>query len=172
MLHDLKFPLHERLRSHDPLYDVATFNILPTEVELLRTHGKVVLTGSQAAWPPAPPQQGRGVFFVGFPGGGRQLRPYRGGGLVEVNWEGYTALAIATSVSDTGITVHYRAKPLSRPRTCETIEANPRAWKRTGAQNLLLTDRDRDQIRRDKRIAIFERRVAGRSRPRMSITSY
>jgi predicted HTH transcriptional regulator len=45
---------------------------------------------------------------------------------------------------------------------CETIEANPRAWKRVGAQNLLLTDRDRDQIRRDKRIDMFERRFAGR----------
>src|ERR1700728_3306183 len=27
LLHELKFPLHERLRAHDPLYDVATFNI-------------------------------------------------------------------------------------------------------------------------------------------------
>jgi predicted HTH transcriptional regulator len=45
---------------------------------------------------------------------------------------------------------------------CETTEAMPRAWKRAGAQNLPLTDRDRDQLRRDKRIDPFERRPAGR----------
>ena len=33
------------------------------------------------------------------------MRPYRGGGLVEIDWTGYTALAIATSVSASGITV-------------------------------------------------------------------
>ena len=33
------------------------------------------------------------------------MRPYRGGGLVEIDWTGYTALAIATSVSAAGITV-------------------------------------------------------------------
>jgi hypothetical protein len=70
-----------------------------------RRDGKFVLTGSQSKWPPNPPDVGRGVFFVGFPGDGRQMRPYRGGNLVEIDWTGYTALAIATSVSTTGITV-------------------------------------------------------------------
>lgn len=45
---------------------------------------------------------------------------------------------------------------------CETPEAMPRAWKRAGAQNLALTDRDKEQIRRDKRIESFERRLASR----------
>src|SRR5690606_27163428 len=40
---------------------------------------------------------------------------------------------------------------------CETLEATPRAWKRAGAQNVPLTERDRDQLRRDKRIVSFER---------------
>jgi hypothetical protein len=79
LLHELKFPLHDRLRAHDPVYDIATFNISPAEIEFLRRHGKVVLTGSQTSWPPPPPQSGRGVFFVGFPGDGRSLRPYQGG---------------------------------------------------------------------------------------------
>jgi hypothetical protein len=113
LLHEMKFPLHERIRSHDPLYDVATFNISSAEIEFLRRHGKVVLTGSQTSWPPAPPQLGRGVFFVGFPGDGRCMRPYRGGGLVEIAWEGYTALAIATSISETGISVHLEHQPES-----------------------------------------------------------
>jgi hypothetical protein len=111
LLHDLKIPLNERLRSYDPLYDVATFNVSPAEIAFLRRQGKVVLTGSQSSWPPAPPQLGRGVFFVGFPGDGRHMLPYRGGGLVEVQWEGYTALAIATSISETGITVHLEHQP-------------------------------------------------------------
>lgn len=45
---------------------------------------------------------------------------------------------------------------------CETLEAAPRAWKRAGPQNFLLTERDREQLRRDKRIESFERRWAGR----------
>jgi hypothetical protein len=100
-----RYPLKQRLIAFDSAYDVATFTILPTEVESLRRGGKFVLTGSQLAWPPNPPEIDRGVFFVGFPGDGRQMRPYRGGSLVEIDWTGYTALAIATSVSTAGITV-------------------------------------------------------------------
>jgi hypothetical protein len=33
------------------------------------------------------------------------MRPYRGQNLVEIDWTGYTALAIASSVSETGITL-------------------------------------------------------------------
>jgi hypothetical protein len=101
----IRYPLERRLIASDPVYDVATFNVLPSEVECFRRGGKFVLTGSQLAWPPNPPEIERGVFFVGFPGDGRQMRPYRGGNLVEIDWTGYTALAIATSVSATGITV-------------------------------------------------------------------
>jgi hypothetical protein len=101
----IRFPLEQRLIASDPVYDVATFKVLPEEVESSKRDGKVVLTGSQSTWPPNPPDTGRGVFFVGFPGDGRHLRPYKGGGLVEIDWTGYTALAIATSVSPAGITV-------------------------------------------------------------------
>jgi len=52
--------------------------------------------------------------------------------------------------------------PSTPDAICETIEAMPRAWKRAGAQNLLLTERDREQLRRDKRIETFERRLAAR----------
>jgi hypothetical protein len=106
MLGDLvRFPLERRLIASDPVYDVATFEVTPEEVESFRRDGKFVLTGSQQSWPPNPPETERGVFLVGFPGDGRHMRPYRGGGLVEVDWTGYTALAIATSVSATGITL-------------------------------------------------------------------
>lgn len=55
--------------------------------------------------------------------------------------------------------------PETTDAICETIEANPKAWKRAGAQNLALDDRDRDQIRRDKRIESYERRLIGRYDP-------
>jgi predicted HTH transcriptional regulator len=52
--------------------------------------------------------------------------------------------------------------PETRDAICETLEAIPRAWKRAGAQNIALTERDREQLRRDKRIDLFERRPATR----------
>jgi predicted HTH transcriptional regulator len=52
--------------------------------------------------------------------------------------------------------------PETTDAICETIEASPRAWKRAGPQNLPLNDRDREQLRRDKRIDAYERRFAGR----------
>ena len=55
--------------------------------------------------------------------------------------------------------------PETTDAICETIEANPRAWKRAGAQNLPLDDRDREQLRRDKRIESYERRLIGRYDP-------
>lgn len=105
MVGDMRFDPVSRIIARDPAYDVATFSVHRTEIEKLATYanGKLVLTGSQASWPPSPPQVGRGVFFVGFPGDGRQMRPYRGNSVVEVDWLGYTALAVATGVSATDI---------------------------------------------------------------------
>jgi hypothetical protein len=45
------------------------------------------------------------VFFVGFPGDGRSLRPYRGQSIVQIDWLGYTALGVARGVSETDITL-------------------------------------------------------------------
>src|SRR5690606_13988054 len=42
--------------------------------------------------------------------------------------------------------------PFTSDAICETLEAAPRAWKRAGPQNLLLSERDRGQLRRDKKI--------------------
>lgn len=102
---ELRFDLLGRRIASDPAYDVATFRITQDEIKQLAGWGKTVLTGSQTSWPPQPPQIDRGVFFVGFPGDGRKMRPYRGGSLVEVDWVGYTALAVASGVSCTDITL-------------------------------------------------------------------
>lgn len=39
---------------------------------------------------------------------------------------------------------------------CETFTDFPKAWKRFGAQNLALTEQDREQLKRDKKIVDFE----------------
>jgi hypothetical protein len=104
---DVRFDPIGRRIAYDPVYDVATFDVTRAEVDSLAKYanGKLILTGSQVSWPPEPPMVDRGVFFVGFPGDGRQMRPYRGGSLVEVDWSGYTAIAVATGVSHTDITL-------------------------------------------------------------------
>ena len=95
-LGSLPFDPEERLISliepdwHGP--DIATFRIEPKEVGRL---GKTVLTGSQKAWPPPPPQQGKGVFFAGFPGQERVQTAAD-----EINFGIFHGILTATSVSD------------------------------------------------------------------------
>ena len=47
--------------------------------------------------------------------------------------------------------------PFSENGICETLGINPRAWIRSGRQNLLVTEQMRDQIKRDKKIVDFEK---------------
>lgn len=104
---DVRFDLPNRLISSDRIYDVATFRVTQEELDRLciYTGKKLVLQGSQIKWPPEPPQVDRGVFFVGFPGDGRQMKPYKGQSFVEIDWTGYTALAVASGVSVTDVTL-------------------------------------------------------------------
>jgi hypothetical protein len=51
--------------SMDSEIDIATFRI---PEDYVRAHGKEVLTGNQSQWPPAPPEQRRGIYFAGYPG--------------------------------------------------------------------------------------------------------
>jgi hypothetical protein len=108
LLSDMRFDPISRCIAHDAAYDVATFRVTAEEIQTLRGNGKHVLTGSQTAWPPQPPTVGRGAFFVGFPGGGRSIRPFRRRNLVEMDWHGYTTLAVADGVSATDITLVLR----------------------------------------------------------------
>ncbi|EFI52994.1 hypothetical protein AfiDRAFT_0981 [Afipia sp. 1NLS2] len=107
MVGDVRFDLADRHIASDSAYDVATFRVAHDEIGKLANYanGKIILMGSQASWPPAPPAIDHGVFFVGFPGDGREMRPYRGNSLVEIDWVGYTALAVASGVSATDITL-------------------------------------------------------------------
>ncbi len=111
LLSDMPFdPVAARI-AHDVAYDVATFRIAADEIETLRRNGKHILTGSQTAWPPNPPTRGHGAFFVGFPGDGRSIRAFRRRKLVEIDWLGYTTLAVADGVSETDITLVLQHDP-------------------------------------------------------------
>lgn len=52
--------------------------------------------------------------------------------------------------------LHFLYTPWTPNAICETIENFPKAWKRVGAQCLALTEQDREQLKRDKRIVDFE----------------
>lgn len=64
---DLPFEIEGRnaVISANSDVDIATFQISPEEVGKL---GKTALRGYQSEWPPVPPQQGRGIYYAGFPG--------------------------------------------------------------------------------------------------------
>jgi hypothetical protein len=98
-------PLDERVIATDRAYDVATLRVTADEIADLKRYGKVPLTGSQSQWPPPPPSVDRGVFFVGFPGGDGRRVEWKGGGRVDVDFDAYTALAVASSVSVTGLSL-------------------------------------------------------------------
>ena len=46
--------------------------------------------------------------------------------------------------------------PYAARAICETVGKTPRAWRRKGMQNLPVSDQEREQIKRDKRIVDFE----------------
>ncbi len=46
--------------------------------------------------------------------------------------------------------------PWTSNAICETTADFPKAWKRVGAQNLALTEQDREQLKQDKKIVDFE----------------
>lgn len=90
------------LIDDNPDLDVATFAVNDGEI---RRYGKVVLTGSQRQWPPAPPQAGRRVFFAGFPGKARRVL-----GPTEVEFGIYAANTVATEVTNELITCEFDCK--------------------------------------------------------------
>lgn len=67
MGHDLvlEFDTEHEIIDRDSDIDIATFRIAKQDVDRL---GKTILTGIQSNWPPSAPQQGKGIYFSGFPG--------------------------------------------------------------------------------------------------------
>jgi hypothetical protein len=83
--------LRERLIDRGRKADIATYRF---SVEEIAASGADVLRGAQGAWPPAPPQEGRGVIFAGYPGAARRVTAPR-----ELEFSAYSALAIADNVT-------------------------------------------------------------------------
>jgi len=61
---DLVIDPESRLIARDPDRDVATMAFTKEEIAAL---DKWVFTAVPDKWPPMPPQEGKGVFFAGFP---------------------------------------------------------------------------------------------------------
>jgi len=95
--HDLPVDFEGRnalIAAHEGI-DIATFRVSGDEI---RKIGKTALTGFQRNWPPQPPQQGRGIYYAGFPGVGTiWLSP------AEISFGAAPGGGIATSVSETDI---------------------------------------------------------------------
>jgi len=87
----LDFSGKNAILAEDRDIDIATFRITEAEV---RSINKVVLTGHQTKWPPAPPLEGRGITFSGFPGISKEWLSAR-----EICFGASPGGGIATSVS-------------------------------------------------------------------------
>jgi len=57
---------HAIIAAHAGI-DLATFQITREEVQNTGPR-RMVLEGYQSEWPPVPPEEGRGIYFAGFPG--------------------------------------------------------------------------------------------------------
>lgn len=88
----LHFDIDQRIIDDDSEIDITTFQITREEVALL---GKVILTGVQRTWPPAPPNKYRGVLISGYPSTGTIVE-----GPSEVCFGAAPAGLIAHSVSE------------------------------------------------------------------------
>jgi hypothetical protein len=84
-----------RVIDAHPEIDIATFGVTEAEIKSL---GTIVLTGSQRAWPPGPPQEQRGIYYCGYPGIGTRYPS-----LQEVVFGAVSGSGIATSVSEKDI---------------------------------------------------------------------
>lgn len=54
------------IAAHEEI-DIATFRVSETEI---RATGKTVYRGYQKTWPPRAPEEGKGIYYAGFPGVG------------------------------------------------------------------------------------------------------
>lgn len=89
---DVGFDPTKHLIDIDDLLDIATIKVPDN---LPRRVGKWCYQRQADRWPPPPPMQGRGLFFVGFPAIYRTQQSK-----VSVEWGLYGALLTATSVKD------------------------------------------------------------------------
>ncbi len=70
---NLEIKLNNRIIGFSPELDLLTFSISDSEIKKI---GKIFLQRNQTAWPPNPPEQGKGVFFAGYQGEEKTFSPF------------------------------------------------------------------------------------------------
>ena len=108
--HDLR----DRLIARSKELDLATFNMTGL-IDRLGWPDKAPLT----SWPPAPPQEGRGVMISGYPGIERQTR-----GKYAVSFGLFTALAVARTVTDDQISCLFEREYMVDTNDIATMPPN------------------------------------------------
>lgn len=103
---NLRLDPEDRLVAGSAPLDIAVFAILPDEIAKTAYEEKFAMS-----YNPMPPQNGKGVFFAGFPGVARRQLNDR-----EVEHGIFTALTVADNVTDTEISGHFdRAHQVDKP---------------------------------------------------------
>lgn len=100
---NLEFNLELRLIDYCEEIDIAIFSISAEEVYKIN---KKILQGSHREWPPKLPDEGKGVFFCGYPLYGRK-EIVASTGQIEYESGAFISLAVANDVSDRNITIHF-----------------------------------------------------------------
>ena len=95
----------EWLIDGDPAIDIATFDITPERIKLIKC---AVLTGLQKSWPPVAPKPEERIYYCGFPGSGRVWPPP----LSEIRFGAVVSSGAASSVSDLDISTHINRESL------------------------------------------------------------
>lgn len=91
--------------DEEEIIDIATFRVERGQIE---RSGKTALRGHQADWPPQPPQQGRGIYYSGYPEI-ETIWPKPD----EINFGAAPASGVATSVSDQNISTQIERQHLT-----------------------------------------------------------
>jgi hypothetical protein len=88
---DLQFDESRIIDAHEGI-DIATFQITRDEIDHM---GKVPYIGYQSTWPPAPPEQGKGIFYSGFTGVGTIILDPR-----QISFGAAPCSGVASSISE------------------------------------------------------------------------
>lgn len=83
-----------------PDLDIVTFNINEDEVKKIN---KRFFFGDQVSWPPLPPEQGKGMVIVGYPGDERIEEDEK-----KLVCGIFTGFCVAESINERNITVQFR----------------------------------------------------------------
>jgi hypothetical protein len=106
--------MEERIIDYDPYLDVVTFSLTEDDVKKI---GFRVYERTAEKWPPSPPDIGKGIVFMGFPGEKRKVINKK-----VIEFEGASNCLVVTDVGLDHLDIQIRLKDL-RPLYGESIPA-------------------------------------------------